>query len=167
VHYPVSLTSTGGFAGTVALSCSGLPEGAGCSFSTPNVTLADAATISSIMTITATADSTNVPTLFSSTRPGSSPGPMDSHGGPSPLLAWTMLPLGLGGSAGTLFFGRGARRRRQLFLLMPFALLLALGVSGCASPNNYKIYTVTVTGSGVSAGATIKQSATVDLVLAR
>lgn len=167
VHYPVSLTSTGGFAGTVALSCSGLPEGAGCSFSTPNVTLADGATISSIMTVTATADSTNVPTIFSSTRPGSNPGPMDSHGGPSPLLAWTMLPLGLGGSAGTLFFGRGARRRRQLFLLMPFALLLAIGVSGCASPNNYKVYTVTVTGSGVSAGAPIKQSATVDLVLAR
>lgn len=163
VHYPISLVSTGGFAGTIALSCSGLPEGAGCSFSTPNVTVASGATVTSIMTITATADTTNVPTLFSSTRPG----PMQQHSSPSPWLAWTMLPLGLGGSAGTLFCGRGARRRRQLFLLLPFALLLALGVSGCASPSNYKIYTVTVTGSGVSAGAPVKQSATIDLVLAR
>jgi len=71
-----------------------------------------------------------------------------------------MLPLGV------LF---GVRRRRRLMLvLVPFALLAAaLATTGCASPSNYKIYTVTVTGSATSGGATITQSSTVDFVLAR
>jgi hypothetical protein len=53
-------------------------------------------------------------------------------------------------------------------LLLPFALLAAaLGVTGCAAPSNYKIYTVTVTGTATSGGATITQSSTVNFVLAR
>jgi uncharacterized lipoprotein YajG len=77
-----------------------------------------------------------------------------------------MLPLGLFGSGGMLFGAR--RRRRLLMLLVPFALLAAaLGVTGCAAPSNYKIYTVTVTGTAASDGATITQSSTVDFVLAR
>jgi hypothetical protein len=114
------------------------------------------------MTITATADTTNVPTIFSNMR-NTQPG---SNSGTSPLLAWTMLPLGLFGSGGMLFGAR--RRRRLLMLLVPFALLAAaLGVTGCAAPSNYKIYTVTVTGTAASGGATITQSSTVDFVLAR
>jgi hypothetical protein len=87
--------------------------------------------------------------------------------GNAPLLAWTMVPLGLFGSAGGLLAG-ARRRRRLLLLLVPFALLAAaVGMSGCAGPNNYKIYTVTVTGTATSSGATITQSSTVDFVLAR
>jgi hypothetical protein len=53
-------------------------------------------------------------------------------------------------------------------MLAPFALLAgAFAISGCAGPSNYKIYTVTVTGTATSGGATITQSSTVDLVLAR
>ena len=85
----------------------------------------------------------------------------------SPLLAWTMLPLGLFGSAGGLLAG-ARRRRRLVLLLVPFALLVAaVGMSGCASPSNYNIYSVTVTGTGTSGGATITQSSTVVFVLAR
>ncbi|HEY3987848.1 MAG TPA: Ig-like domain repeat protein [Acidobacteriaceae bacterium] len=158
VNYVVSLTSTDGFTGPVTLACSGLPEGASCAFAPASVTLASGATGTSTMTITATADSTNVPTVFSKVRNA----PL---GGASPLLAWTMLPLGLFGPAGLLF---SARRRRLLLMLLPFALLLAAaGMSGCAAPSNYKIYTVTVTGSGTSGGATITTSSTVDFVLAR
>jgi hypothetical protein len=40
-------------------------------------------------------------------------------------------------------------------------------MSGCASPSNYNIYSVTVTGTGTSGGATITQSSTVVFVLAR
>jgi hypothetical protein len=78
-----------------------------------------------------------------------------------------MLPLGLFGSAGGVLLGT-RRRRRFLLLLVPFALLAgALGMSGCASPANYKVYTVTITGTATSGGVTITQSSTVDLVLAR
>lgn len=161
VNYVVSLKSTGGFTGPVSLACSGLPEGASCAFAPAAVTLASGATGSSTMTITATADTTNVPTVFGSLRTA----PPQPAGSVSPLLGWTLLPLGLFGSGGIL---AGARRRRRLWLLLvPFALLLAAGISGCAAPSNYKIYTVTITGSATSGGATTTQSATVDFVLAR
>ncbi len=163
INYTVTMASTGGFTGPIALACSGLPEGATCAFSPASVTLASAATGTSTMTITATADNTNVPTIFS--KLGTAPA--KPEGGNGPLLAWTMLPLGLGGSAGTLMIGAAGRRRRKLMLLVPFALLLVLGMSGCAGPNNYKIYTVTVTGTATSGGATITKSSTVDMVLAR
>ena len=162
VNYPVNLASTGGFTGPISLTCSGLPEGASCAFAPASVTLASGATGTSTMTITATADTSNVPTIFSNLR-DTQPGPKR---GSSPLLAWTMLPLGLFGSGGMLFGAR--RRRRLLLLLLPFALLAAaLGVTGCAAPSNYKIYTVTVTGTATSSGATITQSSTVNFVLAR
>jgi sugar lactone lactonase YvrE len=163
VNYPVTLTSTGGFVGPVTLACSGLPEGASCAFAPAGVTLASGATGTSTMTITATADNTNVPTVFGKMRTA----PLPPTGGDSPLLAWTMLPLGLFGSTGGLLLNK-RRRRRFLLLLVPFALLAAaLGMSGCAGPNNYKIYTVTVTGSATSGGVTVTKSSTVDFVLAR
>jgi len=115
------------------------------------------------MTITATADTTNVPTIFGKMR-NASPTPA---GNGSPLLAWTMLPLGLFGSTGGWLLG-ARRRRRLLLLLVPFALLAAaLGISGCAGPNNYKIYSVTVTGTATSGGVTVTKSSTVNFVLAR
>jgi sugar lactone lactonase YvrE len=162
VNYPVNLTSTSGFAGPVTLACSGLPEGASCAFAPASVSLTSGATLASTMTITATADPTNVPTVFGKMHDA----PLTPAKGGSPLLAWTMLPLLFGSTGGWLL---GARRRRRLLLaLVPFALLAAaLGMSGCAGPNNYKIYTVTVTGSATSGGVTITKSSTVDFVLAR
>jgi sugar lactone lactonase YvrE len=163
VNYPVTLTSTGGFTGPISLGCSALPEGVTCAFAPASVTLAAGATGGSVMTITATADTTNVPTVFSKLRNA----PPTPQNGSSPLLAWTMLPLGLFGSAGGLL-ASARRRRRLLLLLVPFALLVAaIGMSGCASPSNYNIYSVTVTGTGTSGGATITQSSTVVFVLAR
>ena len=162
LNYVVTLTSTAGFTGPVSLACSGLPEGATCAFAPASVTLASGATGTSTMTITATADKTNVPTVFSKLRSA----PTQSSPGSSPLLAWTLLPLGFAGSTGAVF--ANARRRRRLWmLLVPFALLVSAGISGCAAPSNYKIYTVTITGSATSGGATITQSSTVDFVLAR
>jgi sugar lactone lactonase YvrE len=163
VNYPVALTSTSGFAGPVTLVCSGLPEGASCAFAPASVSLTSGATLASTMTITATADPTNVPAVFGKMHDA----PLKPTEGGSPLLAWTVLPLGLFGSTGGWLLG-SRRRRRLLFALVPFALLAAaLGMSGCAGPNNYKIYTVTVTGSATSGGVTITKSSTVDFVLAR
>ncbi|HEX6773725.1 MAG TPA: Ig-like domain repeat protein, partial [Acidobacteriaceae bacterium] len=162
VNYVVTLMSTGGFTGPVSLTCSGLPEGATCAFAPASVPLASGGKGTSTMTITATADKNNVPTVFSDLRSA----PLQPTRGSSPLFAWTLLPLGFFGSAGVLADGR--RRRRLWMLLAPLALLLvSAGISGCAAPSNYKIYTVTVTGSATSGGATITQSATVDFVLAR
>jgi hypothetical protein len=155
VNYVVTLGSTGGFTGPITLACSGLPAGASCAFAPASVTLATGSTGTSIMTITAAADTTNVPTASNMRNV-----PPQPSGSRSPLLAWTMLPLGV------LF---GVRRRRQLFLLLvPFALLIAaLGTTGCGVSNNYKIYTVTVSGTASNGGTTITQSSTVDFVLAR
>jgi hypothetical protein len=51
---------------------------------------------------------------------------------------------------------------------VPFTLLAAaVGMSGCAGSRNYKIYTVTVTGTATSSGVVITQSSTADFVLAR
>lgn len=163
LNYVVTLTSTSGFTGPVSLACSGLPEGASCVFAPASVTLTSGGNSTSTMTITATADTTNVPTVFSDLRSA----PPQPAPGNAPLLAWTLLPLGFAGSAGGLL--ANARRRRRLWmLLVPLALLLvSAGFSGCAAPSNYKIYTVTITGSGTSGGATVTQSATVDFVLAR
>ena len=162
VNYAITLTSTSGFTGPVSMACSGLPEGASCAFAPAKVTLASGATGTSTMTVTATADTTNVPTIFGKIRNA----PLTPTEGGSPLLAWTMLPLGLFGSGGWLLGAR--RRRRFLMALVPFALLAAaLGMSGCAAPSNYKIYTVTVTGTATSGGATITKSSTADFVLAR
>jgi hypothetical protein len=53
--YTVSVTSTGGFAGTVTLSASGLPSGASAAFASPSsVTLTSGGTASKTMTVTTT-----------------------------------------------------------------------------------------------------------------
>jgi hypothetical protein len=52
--YTVSVTSTGGFAGIVALSASGLPGGASTPFSPASLKLASNGTASSTMTVTTT-----------------------------------------------------------------------------------------------------------------
>ncbi len=57
--YTVSVTSTGGFTGTVTLSASGLPSGATASFGPASVTLASGATATSALSV-ATTSSTPV-----------------------------------------------------------------------------------------------------------
>lgn len=53
--YTVSVTSTGGFAGTVNLSASGLPSGASAAFASPSsVTLTSGGTATKTMTVTTT-----------------------------------------------------------------------------------------------------------------
>ncbi len=171
VNYTVLLTSVNGFSDTVTFSCSGLPEGGTCSFAPGTILPAPGGTNSTIMTVAATADGTNVP--------NGSYGMMQAapvHPGvpaASTWLAWTMLPLGFGGSATTFLLG--LRRRRQSgtasrswmsMLLVPIALLL-LGLAGCSPPVNYKIYTITVTATDSTPAIPVVQSTTVQLTLAR
>jgi hypothetical protein len=53
--YTVSVTSTGGFSGSVALSASGLPSGASAAFSPASITLASGATATSKATVSTAA----------------------------------------------------------------------------------------------------------------
>jgi hypothetical protein len=126
------------------------------------------------MMVSATADSTNVPLIFGRVN---APAP-EQVGAPgtqvvaAPALAWTMLPVGFGGTAGTLLMGliRPSKRvkdRRTTLWLVPMLLLLTLGMAGCANPVNYKIYTITVTGTNSTGGTVLTQSATVALTLAQ
>jgi predicted MFS family arabinose efflux permease len=118
------------------------------------------------MTVSATANSTNVPLVYGELKTSG------AYGVDAPILAWTMLPMGFGGTAGTLLMGllrpsRKARTRRSTLWLLPLSLLLVLGISGCSKPTNYKIYTITVTGTNSTGGTVLTQSATVDLTLAQ
>jgi hypothetical protein len=56
ISYTVSVTSTGGFAGTVALSGSGLPSGTSTGFAPPSVTLTSGGTATSTLTVTTTSN---------------------------------------------------------------------------------------------------------------
>ncbi len=164
----MSLTSVGGFTDTVTFSCSGLPEGGTCSFAPGTIMPAAGGTNTTVMTVAATADATNVPNgsygmmRMAPVQPGSS--------APSTWLAWTMLPLGFGGSATTFLLGLRRRRRPgrswMRMLLVPMALLLA-GLAGCSPPVNYKIYTITVTATDSTPATPVVQSTTVQLTLAR
>jgi hypothetical protein len=172
VQFPVTLTSQKNFTDKVSFSCTGLPEGATCLFSPGTVAPAANATASTVMTITATADNTNVPpgsfgSLDMPARPGSGPASDPA----SMVLAWTMLPIGFSGSAASVLMGRKRRDRkgkgaRLALWLVPLFLLLA-GLSGCGAPNNYKIYTVTITATDSTYAVPVSESTTVQLVLAR
>ncbi len=167
VKYQVSLASVSGFAGTVTLSCSGLPEDGTCNFAPAGVALAAGGTGTAVMTVAATANATNVPLIFGRLTGTPAPAPDPS----SPLLAWTMLPLGLGGTA-TVFASAFRRKRGQpagkaVWWILPLALILAGGISGCCKPSAYKVYTITVTGTSTSGGSPITQSTTVALTLVK
>ncbi len=177
VNFPVTLTSVDGFTDTVAFSCSGLPEGVGCTFAPGALIPTAGGTATTVMTITGTADGTNVPSnSFGSLRPGSSlfGGSPASPSTPlsSLVLAWTMLPIGFTGSAASLLMGLKRRRNgsktsaRSVLWMVPLLLFIA-GLAGCGSPNNYKIYTVTITATDSTYATPVSQSTTVQLVLAK
>ena len=177
VNFPVTLTSVDGFTDVVALSCSGLPEGVGCSFAPGALQTAANGTATTVMTITGTADGMNVPTgSFGALRtapslfgdsPAHSSRPLSSL-----VLAFTMLPIGFTGGAASLLMGlkrrQGGRKSsiRSVLWIVPLLLFMA-GLAGCGSPNNYKIYTVTITATDSTYAVPVSQSTTVQLVLAK
>ncbi len=175
VNFPVTLTSVDKFTDTVTFSCSGLPEGVGCAFAPGALTPAANGTAITVMTITGTADGTNVPSgSFGALRPrpsifGDSP-THPSNPLSSMVLAFTMLPIGFTGSAASLLLGfkrrRGGISIRSVLWIVPLLVFLG-GMAGCGSPNNYKIYTVTITATDSTYATPVSQSTTVQLVLAK
>ena len=136
-QYQVQLTPYNVYSHSIALSCTGLPTGAGCTFTTPSVTL-----------LTAGSSTLNVTTTARPVVTGAASWPMRHF-----YAMWLALPgltlLGVG-------VGGGRRRRRIVGILMfcaMFALLLLLPacsssstqapVSGTPAGN----YTITVTAT--------------------
>jgi sugar lactone lactonase YvrE len=146
--YQISLASVGTFAGQVALSCSGLPADAGCTFSS-NPTLTSGGTATATLTITNTAADAALRNPASLGPTGFSPANM------APLTAAIIFPFELTGLG---VFLNGLRRRktpthRRMRLLG--LLLCTIGIVGltgcCFSTTTFKTYTVTITGTSATA----------------
>ena len=152
----LTLTSTNGYSGTVALSCSGLPAGATCSFSPSSVALTSGQTLSSFLVIQTVQD---VAQLKPPVRARHSLASGES-------LAMFLLPgcWLLGG------FSRGRRRSRSrasglwlsaVLMTVSLGILLGCGSSGSASTGTPTSSNFTVTASD----GKITQSATYTLVV--
>jgi uncharacterized protein (TIGR03118 family) len=118
----LSLGSQNGFSGAVALSCSGVPSNASCTFSPGSVTLSSSGTQSVTVFIAET------------TSPGN-PNPYESgrllRTHPGTALAF-LGPIGLLAFAGF----RRCSFLVRISLLIAVAGCFALGVSGCSSSNS-------------------------------
>ena len=136
----ISVTPQGGFAAAVSFACSGLPDGATCSFSPATVT-PSGAPASTTLTVTA-------PTAVAVLRRG-----------PSLALPGTFL------AALVCCFGRKKRRGLRLLLLLGttvFGLALVNACGGQSAHQQQRITSaVTVTGSS----GTIQHTATLSLTV--
>lgn len=146
VTYQVTVTSVGGFAGQVALACSGLPADATCSFGS-NPTLTAGASQTTPMTVTLTANDAMLRL---------------PSGGLAPIAMAISLPFEIT-SLSVLFAGIGRRKRlpgRLKLLAIIIATLSTVTLAGCGCPPTvYQTYTVTITGT--SPGATTQTTTVV------
>ena len=145
--YQVTLTSVGGFAGQINLSCAGLPADATCTFaSNPTLTSGGTATVAMTATTT-TADAK----LIKPAVPNYTPADF------APITAAALFPVELTG-LGVVFAGflRGKKLgtpKMQVFAVILFSLAI-LGLTGCGCPpTEFKNYTITITGTSVNSSA--------------
>jgi hypothetical protein len=137
----VGSTAQGAFSNPITLNCSsGLPAGAGCSFSSPTVTLT-----SSSPTATATLTILTPSTAFSSPE-------RFQLNFRSPPFSGVLFPVLLLLAALLTRIGRFPKSRTLLFGLCVLLLLLSLGGIGCNGATQTKsstptMYTVTITGT--------------------
>jgi len=140
----LTLGSLNGYAGSVALSCSGLPAATTCTFAPANVTI-PGTEVAATLTIQTSLDS-----VSSIHVPASLPGRRRLSGVNSGVLL-----------CGLMLAGAGVSRRRR-FVMVALALLSLLLLVNCATPNsvppivstNPVSVTTTVTISA-TAGATV------------
>jgi sugar lactone lactonase YvrE len=146
--YQVTITSVGGFAGQIALTCSGLPADAGCTFgANPSLTAGGTATTTLTITNTAADAALHIPASFNPT--GFNPSNM------APLTAAIILPFELTG-LGVFFSGLRRRKTRAHRRMRLLALLLCtIGILGltscCTTTTAFTTYTVTITGTNPTA----------------
>jgi sugar lactone lactonase YvrE len=155
VTWQVTVTPSGGFAGPVALTCSGLPADATCSFAQGTLTLVQATPALTSMTTTVTENDAAL-------RSPLGGGNLGLQLGCVVLLPFQMSGLFAGLSTLAL------RRRKRTPTRSKFWLVAAISVgmlytAGCNCFNTtFKTYTITVTGTSTLGGPP-PQSATVQL----
>jgi sugar lactone lactonase YvrE len=153
VTWQVTVTPNGGFSGPVALTCSGLPSDASCTFATGTLTLTAATAASTTMTTTTTVNDAALKLPFLGMDPGRQ------------LSCAFLLPFQM---SSVLLAGfrrrRKARSRHPMRLWLIAAITLGiLGLSGCNCFNTtFQTYTITVTGTSTLGGPP-PQSTTVQL----
>jgi sugar lactone lactonase YvrE len=141
--YQLTITSVGEFAGQVALTCSGLPEDAGCTFGA-NPTLTAGGTATTTLTVTNTAADASLRNPVNL-----SPANM------APLTAAIVFPFELTG-LGVFFSGLRRRKtpapRRTRLIAFLLCTIGILGLAGCCTTTTtFKTYTVTITGTSPTA----------------
>ena len=143
--FQITVSANGAFAGPIALTCSGLPSDAGCTFANPTVTLTAGGSATTTMTVTTTVADAKL--MVPAELPGSS-------ADVAPLTVATILPVELT-SLGVLF--AGLRRRKALgtqkmrLLLFIVCTLGILGLTGCGCPSaTFQTYTLNITGTSLS-----------------
>jgi hypothetical protein len=163
--YPLTLTGTGGFAGTVDFSCSGLPTGASCS-ATPATLSATTTSATTMLTITTTAATAQlVP------QPPGSNGISDHHAplfsAPSARVLASRLAVVLLVCSGLFLISMKGKTHRfaAVCAVMIFGLIIAAGCGGGGSggggttptggtPMGSSTVTVTASGGGVTSTTT-------------
>jgi sugar lactone lactonase YvrE len=160
VTVPFSVTSTSGFTGMVAMSCTS-PSGYTCTFSPTAVSLTSGATQTGSMTVTPSATTTVASNSASKTGPGSKTGV-----GALQLASFLWMPgLLLGGLAfrRKLFRAMSGSMRAMMGILGLGLVLLsgASALSGCNYPNiniPTKTTSFQVTVMVTATGGTVQQN---------
>ena len=164
----ITLTPSGGYAGTVTLACSGLPSEAACAFSPASVTFSASSSAEQTVTLTVTTTA-----AVAALRPYA---PLNNHSNPMPMLAGAFwLPGLLAAGAGLRKKRTSANASRLLHLLVLLVLLAGAGMmTACGgsssvhptpatnpgTPTGSSKVTVTITGTG-----SLSQSATFTLAV--
>jgi FG-GAP-like repeat len=162
--YALSLASSGGFGGSVTLTCSGAPAMAACSISPATVTLSGTTATTATVTVTTTAASQVLPGGMDAFRRMGRP--------PVVLAAWLVTLLALF----SLYRARGNQRIRWAPAVMALLAFAGLGLASCGGGNSSGgggggtgteagTYTLTVSASATAGSTTLSHSAKLTLVV--
>jgi hypothetical protein len=152
----LTLTPSGGYVGTVALSCTGLPANASCSFAQNQIKLSG------------NNQAVNVGLAIATVSPASALATRSTAATPAMLAMAFYWPGGLTGFA-VFLRKRKAKMPRlaQLCLLLLCSAAFAIGLSGCgmSSTIGTQIAQVTVVATGTATSGTATQSAVLALTV--
>jgi hypothetical protein len=166
--YTLSLAPSGGFGGSVTLTCSGAPAMAGCSISPATVTLSGTTATTATVTVTTTAASQ----VF---LPGGTDAFRRIGGPPMMLAAWLVTALALF----SLYRARGNQRIRWApAVAMALLVFAGLGLASCGGGSSSGggggsggtgteagTYTITVSATAAAGATTLTHAAKLTLVV--